>query len=73
MVEPIPPVGFEAKGGNYTIEITDLQGRIVVSEAFTNLSGAQSIELNTSALKTGNYLISVAQEGASFTKMIAIK
>ncbi|NGF74769.1 Omp28-related outer membrane protein [Fluviicola sp. SGL-29] len=66
-------VGFEAKGGNYTIEITDLQGRIVVSEAFTNLSGAQSIELNTSALKTGNYLISVAQEGASFTKMIAIK
>lgn len=66
-------VGFEAKGGNYTIEITDLQGRIVVSESFTNLSGAQSIELNTSDLKTGNYLISVAQEGASFTKMISIK
>lgn len=66
-------VGFEAKGGSYMVEITDLQGRIVVSESFTNLSGTQSVELNTSNLKTGNYLISVAQEGASFTKMISIK
>lgn len=66
-------VGFEAKGGSYMVEITDLQGRIVVSESFTNLSGSQAIELNTTNLKTGNYLISVAQEGASFTKMISIK
>lgn len=66
-------VSFEAKGGDYMIEITDLQGRVVVSEQHTNLSGSQSVELNTSSLKSGNYLVSIAKEGASYTKMISVK
>lgn len=66
-------VTFEANGGNYSIEITDLAGRVVLTESFTNLTGSQTIELNTSNLKVGNYLINVAKEGASFTKMISIK
>lgn len=66
-------VAFDAEGGNYAIEITDLQGRVVATQTFTSLSGSQSIDLNVADLKTGNYLVSVAKEGASFTKMIAIK
>ncbi len=66
-------IAFEAKGGSYAIEVTDLQGRVVSTESFSNLTGSQSIELNTSNLKAGNYLVSVAKEGASFTKMISIK
>jgi hypothetical protein len=66
-------VSFEAIGGDYSIEITDLQGRIVTSETHSNLTGNQVIEVNTSSLKTGNYLISIAKDGASFTKLISIK
>lgn len=66
-------ISFEAQGGDYLVEITDLQGRTVVSEKHTNLSGSQSVDLNTSNLKTGNYLVSVAKDGSSFTKMISIK
>lgn len=64
---------FEAQGVDYLVQITDLQGRVVLTENYSNLTGAQSISLNTSSLKTGNYLISVAQDGGSFTKMISIK
>lgn len=66
-------VSFEAQGGDYLIEVTDLQGRVVLSESHSKLSGSQNIEVNTSKLGSGNYLLSVAQSGASFTKMISIK
>ena len=66
-------VSFEAQGGDYMIQVTDLQGRVVLSESHSNLSGSQNLEVNTSNLSSGNYLLSVAQSGASFTKMISIK
>lgn len=66
-------VTFEAQGGDYLIQVTDLQGRVVLSESHSNLSGSQNLEVNTSNLSSGNYLLSVAQSGASFTKMISIK
>lgn len=66
-------VSFEAEGGDYSIDVTDLQGRTVLTKTLSNLSGSQVVELNTSELKTGNYLVSIAQNGGSFTKMITIK
>lgn len=66
-------VTFEAQGDDYLIQVTDLQGRVVLSESHSNLSGSQNLEVNTSNLSSGNYLLSVAQSGASFTKMISIK
>ncbi|HNR85166.1 MAG TPA: Omp28-related outer membrane protein [Taishania sp.] len=66
-------VTFEAKGGDYAIQLTDLQGRVVLTETHSNLSGSQNFEINTSKLTAGNYLISVSQNGGSFTKMIAIQ
>lgn len=66
-------VTFEAKGGNYTIDVIDLTGRMMSTEVVSNANGSQSIEINTSELKAGNYILTVSTEGSSFTKMIAIK
>lgn len=64
---------FEAKNANYDVTIYDLQGREVKTQSFSNLSGAQSLELNVNSLTTGNYLISVSTEGNSFTQQVVIK
>lgn len=65
-------VAFEATG-DYTITITDMAGRVVSSEAYSNLSGAQNIALPVADLMSGNYLVSVATEGASYTQTLVIK
>ncbi|MCO5259923.1 MAG: Omp28-related outer membrane protein [Crocinitomicaceae bacterium] len=66
-------VTFEAQGGDYMIQLTDLQGRVVLSKTHSNLNGSQLIEINTNQLNAGNYLLTVAQNGASYAKMISIK
>jgi len=66
-------VTFEAKGGNYTIDVIDLTGRMMSTEVVSNANGSQTVEINTSELKAGNYILTVSTEGSSFTKMIAIK
>ena len=66
-------ISFDATGGDYSVQITDLTGRTVATGSYSNLNGTQTIEFNTSSLKTGNYLVSVAKSGSSFTKMIAIE
>jgi hypothetical protein len=65
-------VAFEATG-DYTITITDMAGRVVSTEAYSNLSGAQNIALPVANLMSGNYLVSVATEGASYTQTLVIK
>lgn len=65
-------VAFEA-AGDYTITITDMSGRVVSTEAYSNLSGAQNIALPVADLMSGNYLVSVATEGASYTQTLVIK
>ncbi len=66
-------VSFEAKGKDYSIEITDLQGRLIQTESFKNLQGNQEIKINSSKLTTGNYLVTIAHDGASYNKMISVK
>lgn len=65
-------VAFEATG-DYTITITDMAGRVVSTNAYSNLSGAQNITVPTADLMSGNYLVSVATEGASYTQTLVIK
>lgn len=66
-------VAFEAQSGDYTVSVTDLQGRVVWSNDYANLAGAQALEINVSSLIAGNYLVSIAVNGASYTKMVTIK
>ena len=65
-------VAFEA-AGDYTITITDMAGRVVSTNAMSNLSGAQNIAIPVADLMSGNYIISVASEVASYNEVLVIK
>ncbi|MGB0914695.1 MAG: Omp28-related outer membrane protein [Crocinitomicaceae bacterium] len=66
-------VAFEAQNDDYTVSITDLSGRVVSTNTYANLSGAQSINVAVDGLNTGNYMVSVSTANASFNKMVSIK
>ena len=66
-------VSFEAKNTEYAISITDIQGRTVLTQTLSNVSGAQSVNLPIQGLASGNYIVSVATAGQSFNQMISIK
>lgn len=66
-------VTFEAVNGDYTVSIIDLQGRVITSEVYSNLSGFQSVEMSVSELEAGNYFISVSNDGSSVKEMISVK
>lgn len=66
-------VSFEATGNDYAITMYDLQGKVVKTQDYKNLDGAQTIELGVSDLSAGTYLISVATEGSSFTQQVIVK
>jgi hypothetical protein len=65
-------VAFEA-AGDYTITITDMSGRVVSTNVYTSLSGAQNIALPVADLMSGNYMISVANDAASYNQVLVIK
>jgi hypothetical protein len=66
-------VSFDAKHSNYEISIIDMSGRVMVSNHYTNLSGAQTISVPVAQLSSGNYLVSIATEGVSFNQNVVIK
>lgn len=66
-------VKFEANGGDYSLAITDLTGRVVTSTVIANANGMQNVALPIEGLVAGNYLITVAKDGASFTQNVIVK
>jgi hypothetical protein len=67
-------VQFEGQGGTYTVTIMDLSGRQVgTATVVANAVGAQTVALDVNDLATGNYLVTVAKDGASFTQQVVIK
>lgn len=66
-------VKFEGKGGEYTIAVTDLAGRQVAFTSVANANGSQLVALPINGLSAGNYLITVANNGASYTQNLMIK
>lgn len=65
-------VSFKAEG-DFTINLTDMAGRVVSTNIYNNLSGEQTIAIPVEKLEGGNYIISVATNNASYNKMIIIK
>ena len=65
-------VSFEAEG-DYTITITDLAGREVATQSLSNLTGSEKIAVPTNDLNSGNYIISVATAGSSYSQVLVIK
>jgi len=66
-------VKFEANGGDYSLAITDLAGRAVTSTVITNANGLQNVALPIEGLVAGNYLITVAKDGATFTQNLIVR
>lgn len=65
-------VSFEAKGGDYSISILDVSGRTVATQVVT-ASGLTNVEMPINNLQAGNYFVSVANGGSSYTQKLMVK
>jgi hypothetical protein len=59
-------LSVEAFNGNTKIEIRDITGRLIKS-VFTEMATAEIAKLDVSGLKSGLYLLSVANNGKQIT------
>ena len=67
-------VAFQAGNGDYTISVTDMLGRTVINRSFEGLFGNQNVQLPTSQLNAGHYIININNGNASYsTKFIVTK
>jgi hypothetical protein len=66
-------VKFVGTGGDYQIVITDLAGRQMSATSLVNVTGAQSIALPISGFGAGNYLVTIAKDGASYTQNLIVR
>jgi hypothetical protein len=66
-------VKFDATNADYAVAITDLSGRQVAARTITNANGSQTVEMPIEGLATGNYLVTVSSNGASFTQNLMVK
>jgi hypothetical protein len=66
-------IAFEAENTTYSLNITDVSGKVLHSEEYTNLSGSQVLSLPVSNLTAGNYFINLTKQGETFTRMFVVK
>jgi len=66
-------VAFDANNADYSINISDLQGRNIQHADYSALSGSQDIALNVSDLSAGTYVIQITSNGVTTTKNVVIK
>jgi hypothetical protein len=66
-------MNFDAKGGDYSIAIMDMTGKVVKTVSYKNLVGVQNLAIDVANLKPGAYLINLATDGISFTNALNIK
>lgn len=66
-------VSFEASNADYSISLMDLQGRVVNTQSFSNLSGTQVISIATDSVSKGSYIVVVSSNGVKTTKNVVIK
>lgn len=64
-------VSFEGKG-DYSISIMDVSGRTVATQVVT-ASGSTNVEMPINTLQAGNYFVSVANGGSSYTQKLMVK
>jgi len=66
-------VDFNASNKNYTVSIIDVTGKVISTTDYSNLNGAQSIQVPVAGLTAGSYIVAVATEGVSFNQHVVIK
>ena len=66
-------VAFQASNADYTVSLLDIQGRVLSSTSYSNLSDAQVIEVPVSGLSAGNYFVKVVSNDAMSIQKVAIR
>jgi hypothetical protein len=55
------------------IELTDLNGKLITSGTYTNLSGAQSISMDLNGLSAGIYAVNILVNGTLYTEKLVVE
>lgn len=59
--------------GDYTVSVYDLTGKKLIENAVKSTSGTQKTTLDVSRLAKGNYIVSIATVGKSYTKHFVVE
>ena len=62
-----------ATESDVNIELTDLNGKLITSGTYTNLSGAQSISMNLNGLSAGIYAVNILLNGTLYTEKLIVE
>ncbi len=67
-------VSFNVKNtSDAIINVIDMAGKIVATQTLAAVNGAQNVEINTSALNSGMYTVSVTANGTTVTEKLAVR
>lgn len=66
-------ITFEAANLNYTIDLLDLTGRVIITNEYLNLNGSQEISIPVTGVSPGNYMIKISTETIFINKKVSIK
>jgi len=55
------------------INVIDMAGKVVTTQSLSGVNGTQVVEINTSALNSGMYTVTVAANGTTVSKKLAIR
>lgn len=66
-------VSFEAVNADYSVDVMDIQGRVIASQVVTNVNGAQVVTFATENMAKGNYIVRIASNGFTSTKSVVVR
>ncbi len=65
-------VEMNGQGAEYVLTLTDLAGKVVYHQNLGNVNGTSSVAIPVSEMQAGNYLLTIATEGRSFTENVVV-
>jgi hypothetical protein len=66
-------VSFEAVNADYSVDVLDIQGRVIASQVVNNVNGTQVVSFATENMAKGNYIVRIASNGFTTTKSVVIR
>lgn len=65
-------IAFQAGNGDYSISVTDMLGRTVITQNYEGLFGNQTIELPISQLNAGHYIMNINDGTSSYSSKFVV-
>ena len=66
-------VSFNADNVDYTINISDLSGRIVSANSYSKLANYQDLEIPLTGISSGNYIISISSINGTVNQHVVVE